>query len=226
MGEIAPLACGRDAAAGVGPRRGGAPARRARARLPPLLGRLRRGPAARRRGAPPGRGAGPDARAGAGGRPRPGAGAARSRIRPEEALRLDSPLGPNRLARAAAATALRAVVDAMDGMRARSCRITQPGPDTATTSRSPWSPGSAWTWRTRPSRCAGRSSRRASRRWGCRCGASTSRWWTCGRRDAARSDAAVTSVAAAAARQVPGVVAARADLAAELVRVTISVRSG
>src|SRR6185295_19303320 len=45
---------------------------------------------------------------------------ARSRIRPEEALRLDSPLGPNRLARAAAATALRAVVDAMDGMRARS----------------------------------------------------------------------------------------------------------
>ena len=32
MAEIAPLACGRDAAAGVGPRRGGAPARRARAR--------------------------------------------------------------------------------------------------------------------------------------------------------------------------------------------------
>ena len=56
---------------------------------------------------------------------------ARSRLRPEEALRLDSPLGPNRLARAAAATALRAVVDAMDGMRARSCRIAQPGPDTA-----------------------------------------------------------------------------------------------
>ena len=53
---------------------------------------------------------------------------ARSRIRPEEALRLDSPLGPNRLARAAAATALRALVDAMDGMRARSCRIEQPGP--------------------------------------------------------------------------------------------------
>ena len=40
------------------------------------------------------------------------------------------------------------------------------------------------------------------------------------------ADAAVTSVAAAAARQVPGVVAARADLAAELVRVTISVRLG
>ena len=56
---------------------------------------------------------------------------ARSRIRPEEALRLDSPLGPNRLARAAAATALRAVVDAMDGMRARSCRIEQPGPEQA-----------------------------------------------------------------------------------------------
>ena len=29
------------------------------------------------------------------------------------------------------------------------------------------------------------ASRRASRRWGCRCAASTSRWWTCGRRDAA-----------------------------------------
>ncbi len=40
------------------------------------------------------------------------------------------------------------------------------------------------------------------------------------------ANAAVTSVAAAAARQVPGVVAARADLAAELVRVTISVRLG
>lgn len=40
------------------------------------------------------------------------------------------------------------------------------------------------------------------------------------------ADAAVASVAAAAARLVPGVVAARADLAAELVRVTISVRWG
>ena len=40
------------------------------------------------------------------------------------------------------------------------------------------------------------------------------------------ADAAVTSVAAAAARQVPRVVAAHADLAAELVRVTISVRLG
>jgi hypothetical protein len=55
---------------------------------------------------------------------------ARSR-RPPEALRLDSPLGPNRLARAAAAAVLRTVVDAVDGMRARSCRIAQPGPDTA-----------------------------------------------------------------------------------------------
>ena len=40
------------------------------------------------------------------------------------------------------------------------------------------------------------------------------------------ADAAVASVATAAARQVPGVVAARADLAAELVRVTIAVRLG
>lgn len=54
----------------------------------------------------------------------------RTALRPEEALRLDSPLGPNRLARTAAAAVLRAVVDAMDGMRARSCRIEQPGADT------------------------------------------------------------------------------------------------
>jgi uncharacterized alkaline shock family protein YloU len=40
------------------------------------------------------------------------------------------------------------------------------------------------------------------------------------------ADAAVVSIAAAAARQVPGVVAARADLAAELVRVTLAVRLG
>jgi len=40
------------------------------------------------------------------------------------------------------------------------------------------------------------------------------------------ADAAVASMAAAAARRVGGVVGARADLAAELVRVTISVRFG
>ena len=40
------------------------------------------------------------------------------------------------------------------------------------------------------------------------------------------ADAAVTSMAAAAAREVPGVVAARADLAAEHVRVTVAVRWG
>jgi hypothetical protein len=56
---------------------------------------------------------------------------ARSRLRPEEALRLDSPLGPNRLARTAASAVLRALVDAMDGVRARSCRIEQPGPEPA-----------------------------------------------------------------------------------------------
>ncbi len=55
-------------------------------------------------------------------------GAVRTVLRPEEALMLDSPLGPNRLARAAAAAVLRAAVDAMDGMRARSCRIEQSGP--------------------------------------------------------------------------------------------------
>ncbi|HEX3257039.1 MAG TPA: Asp23/Gls24 family envelope stress response protein [Pseudonocardia sp.] len=57
--------------------------------------------------------------------------AARRRLRPEEALRLDSPLGANRLARPAAAAVLRALVDAVDGVRARSCRIEQPGPDPA-----------------------------------------------------------------------------------------------
>ena len=40
------------------------------------------------------------------------------------------------------------------------------------------------------------------------------------------ADAAVAAVAAATARQVPGVAAARADPAAELVRVTIAVRLG
>src|SRR4029078_12339829 len=67
-----------------------------------------------------------------------------SRIRPEEALRLDSPLGPNRLARAGAAPAPRAVVHPLGGGGARSrriaspegrsassCRSAQPGPDTA-----------------------------------------------------------------------------------------------
>ena len=58
-------------------------------------------------------------------------GAVRAELRPEEALVLDSPLGPNRVARSAAAGVLRAVVDTMDGMRARSCRIEQPGPDTS-----------------------------------------------------------------------------------------------
>ena len=55
-------------------------------------------------------------------------GAVRAALRPEEALLLDSPLGPNRLARAAATAVLRTAVDAVDGMRARSCRIEQPGP--------------------------------------------------------------------------------------------------
>jgi uncharacterized alkaline shock family protein YloU len=40
------------------------------------------------------------------------------------------------------------------------------------------------------------------------------------------ADAAVASIATAAARRVRGVVAARADLSAELVRVTIAVRLG
>lgn len=54
----------------------------------------------------------------------------RATLPPEEALLLDSPLGPNRLARTAAAAVLRAAVDGLDGMRARSCRIEQHGPGT------------------------------------------------------------------------------------------------
>lgn len=46
----------------------------------------------------------------------------------QETLRLASPLAPNQLAHSAAATVLRAVVDAVYGMRARSCRIEQPEP--------------------------------------------------------------------------------------------------
>jgi len=44
-------------------------------------------------------------------------------LRPQDLLPLDSPAGPARLARPAAARVLRHVVDGMDGMRARSCRI-------------------------------------------------------------------------------------------------------
>jgi hypothetical protein len=44
-------------------------------------------------------------------------------LRPQDLLELDSPAGPARLARPAAARVLRHVVDGMDGMRARSCRI-------------------------------------------------------------------------------------------------------
>ncbi|GAA1846988.1 hypothetical protein GCM10009836_28210 [Pseudonocardia ailaonensis] len=50
-------------------------------------------------------------------------------LRPQDLLVLDSPAGPARLSRAAAARVIRHVVDGMDGMRARSCRIEQ-DPDT------------------------------------------------------------------------------------------------
>jgi hypothetical protein len=54
-----------------------------------------------------------------------------SELRPQDLLVLASPLGPNRLSRPAAAAVLRALVDGMDGLRARSCRIEQgdDGPD-------------------------------------------------------------------------------------------------
>jgi len=48
-----------------------------------------------------------------------------SELRPHDLLLLDSPDGSNRLGRPAAAAVLRGVVDRMDGLRARSCRIEQ-----------------------------------------------------------------------------------------------------
>lgn len=52
-------------------------------------------------------------------------GAVMSELRPHDVLMLESPHGPNRLGRPAAAAVLRSVVDRMDGLRARSCRIEQ-----------------------------------------------------------------------------------------------------
>lgn len=51
--------------------------------------------------------------------------AVRNELRPHEVLILDSPHGPARLSRPAAAAVLRNVVDRMGGVRARSCRIEQ-----------------------------------------------------------------------------------------------------
>jgi hypothetical protein len=48
-----------------------------------------------------------------------------SELRPHDVLLLESPDGPNRLGRPAAASVLREVVDRMDGLRARSCRVEQ-----------------------------------------------------------------------------------------------------
>ncbi|WP_433556298.1 Asp23/Gls24 family envelope stress response protein [Pseudonocardia xinjiangensis] len=48
-------------------------------------------------------------------------------LRPHDLLTLPSPHGPVRLSRPAAAAVLRHVVDRMDGLRARSCRIEQLG---------------------------------------------------------------------------------------------------
>jgi uncharacterized alkaline shock family protein YloU len=44
-------------------------------------------------------------------------------LRPQDLLPLDSPAGPARLSRPAAARVLRHLVDGMDGLRARSCRV-------------------------------------------------------------------------------------------------------
>ena len=50
-----------------------------------------------------------------------------TQLRPHELLTLPSPHGPARLSTAAAAAVLRRVVDGMEGLRARSCRIVQEG---------------------------------------------------------------------------------------------------
>jgi hypothetical protein len=47
-------------------------------------------------------------------------------LRPHELLTLPAPHGPARVSGTAAAAVLRRVVDGMGGLRARSCRITQP----------------------------------------------------------------------------------------------------
>lgn len=52
-------------------------------------------------------------------------------LRPQDLIPLDSPAGPARLARPAAARVLRHLVDGMDGMRARSCRV-EPEPAEST----------------------------------------------------------------------------------------------
>ncbi|WP_103383787.1 hypothetical protein [Pseudonocardia dioxanivorans] len=56
-------------------------------------------------------------------------GAVLAELRPRDLLVLDSPYGPAALDATAAAAVLRGVVDAMDGMRARSCRISRPAGD-------------------------------------------------------------------------------------------------
>lgn len=53
-------------------------------------------------------------------------GVVRTGLRPHDVLTLPSPHGPARVSRAAAAAVLRHTVDAMGGVRARSCRIEQP----------------------------------------------------------------------------------------------------
>jgi hypothetical protein len=58
-------------------------------------------------------------------------GAVRTELRPQETLVLESPLGQNRILHSAAAAVVRAVVDGVGGLRARSCRIEQPGPGSA-----------------------------------------------------------------------------------------------
>ena len=53
-------------------------------------------------------------------------GAVLAELRPRDLIPLDSPHGPAALDATAAAAVLRGVVDAMSGMRARSCRIARP----------------------------------------------------------------------------------------------------
>ncbi|SDG69537.1 Asp23/Gls24 family envelope stress response protein [Pseudonocardia oroxyli] len=56
-------------------------------------------------------------------------------LRPQDLIPLDSPEGPARLARPAAARVLRHLVDGMEGVRARSCRVGTTGVTMTVTAR-------------------------------------------------------------------------------------------
>ena len=179
---IAPLPCGRDAARGLGPRRGRPGPRRARTRLPALHGGVRRRRPAAPGGVPDGRRADRAAArrcwSGRCGRCAPSSGHA-GRARPGLAVR-PGPAQPPGRRRGAAARGGPDVRGARPQLPDRAGRRRGRGPAGCRRSRSRWPPGTA--------SGAGLGDRagapdgdrrRPSRRWGCRCAGWTSRWWTC-----------------------------------------------